>query len=153
MTEIYRIKPVKVSQFVSAPPQTVFAFVADTRNDPIWCPNVTDVMQLSGEGVAPGSRFRFHQTVSAGGRIFESEVDVEVLALSSDSITWKIEDKFQVRTVSLTVEPSDGGSTVTQITDAGFKRKPDFLTKTMYPSLAKRTFRDQFERLAEHLSV
>lgn len=153
MTADYRIKPVKVSQFVAAPPETVFAFVADTRNDPIWCPNVTDVVQLSGDGVAPGSRFRFHQTVSAAGRTFESDVDVEVLDLAADSITWKIEDKFQERTVSLKVEQSEGGSTVTQITDAGFKRKPDILTKTLYPALAKKTFRDQFGRLADHLTV
>lgn len=153
MTELHRIKPVRVSQVVPAPPETVFAFVADTRNDPIWCPNVTNVVQMDGEGVAPGSKFRFHQSVSAGGRTFESDVDVEVLDLSDESITWRIEDKFQVRTVSLTVEPAGEGTTVTQITEAGFKRKPDFLTKTMYPRLAKRTFQDQFQRLAEHLSV
>lgn len=153
MTGIYRIKPVKVSEFVAAPAETVFLFVADTRNDPIWCPNVTDVVQLSGDGVAPGSRFRFHQTVSAGGRTFESDVDVEVLELTTDTITWRIEDRFQERIVSLTVEPSGEGSMVTQVTEAGFKRKPDLLTKTMYPRLAKRTFRDQFQRLAGHLSV
>ena len=150
---VFAIKPVKVSQFVAAPPELVFYFVADTRNDPIWCPNVTDVVQTAGEGVAAGSRFRFHQSVSAGGRTFESDVDVEVLELGSDSITWQIEDKFQVRTVSLIVEPSGAGSTVTQITEAGFKRKPDMLTKTMYPRLAKGTFKDQFARLAEHLAV
>lgn len=153
MTDIYRIKSLKVSQFVAASPEAVFPFVADTRNDPIWCPNVTDVAQLSGDGVAPGSRFRFHQTVSAGGRSFESDVDVEVLGMTSDSITWRIEDRFQERTVTLRVEPSGEGSMVTQITEAGFKRKPNFLTRTMYPTLAKRTFKDQFERLADHLAV
>lgn len=153
MTDTYRIKPVKVSQFVPAPPETVFAFVADTRNDPVWCPNVTEVLQLSGDGVAKGSRFRFHQTVSAGGRTFESDVDVEVLDMTSNAITWRIEDKFQERTVTLRVEPSGEGSIVTQITEAGFRRKPDFLTRTMYPTLAKRTFKDQFERLADHLAV
>ncbi|HET9259170.1 MAG TPA: SRPBCC family protein [Acidimicrobiia bacterium] len=153
MTDTYPIRPVKVSQFVAAPSETVFAFVADTRNDPAWCPNVTEVVQISGDGVAPGSRFGFHQTVATGGRTFESDVEVEVVEMTRDSITWRIEDKFQERTVSLIVEPSGQGSMVTQITEAGFKRKPDLLTKTMYPILARRTFRDQFERLAEHLAV
>jgi uncharacterized protein YndB with AHSA1/START domain len=147
----YAIKPVVTSQFVPAPPETVFPFIADTRNDPLWCPNVTDVTQTAGDGVSPGSRFRFHQTVSAGGRTFESDVDVEVLELTGDSITWRVEDKFQERTVSLTVEPSGDGTTVTQVTRAAFKRKPDFLTKTMYPTMAKRVFQDQFRHLADHL--
>jgi hypothetical protein len=113
---------------------------------------VSDVVQTSGEGVAVGSSFRFHQTVSAGGRTFESEVEVEVLELTIDSISWRVEDKFQERSVSLTVEPSGEGSTVTQVTKALFKRKPDLLTRTMYPTMAKRVFQDQFRHLADHFA-
>jgi hypothetical protein len=141
------IARVTVSAGVAAPADEVFAFVADTRNDPLWCPNVTDAVLTSGDGVAVGSRFRFHQAVSAGGRHFESDVDVEVLELGERTITWRVEDRFQQRTVSLTVEPDGDGSRVTQRTEAEFKRKPDLLTRLGYPLLAKRTFRDQFRHL------
>jgi hypothetical protein len=136
---------------IPAGPDEVFEFVSDTRNDPEWCPNVTDVRQTSGEGVAVGSAFTFHQTVEAGGRQLESDVKVEVVGIGDRSIRWRVEDRFQTRDISLTVAPDGDGSTVTQTTTARFKRKPGVLTRWAYPRLAKRTFKDQFRRLGVHL--
>lgn len=144
----YPVRPVKASIVLDADPDEVFAFLADTRNDPEWCPNVSDVRQLKGDGVGVGARFAFHQVIEARGRQMESDVDVEVLGLGERSIEWRIEDRFQVRNVQIEVEGEDGRSRVSQVTRAEFKRKPG-LARWLYPVLAKRTFADQFSRLAD----
>lgn len=145
------VRPVNVSCQIPADPSDVLAFVADTRNDPLWCPNVSNVTQVEDDGVALGARFRFHQTVEAGGRKLESDVDVEVVGLTEDSVSWRVEDRFQIRDVTLTVEPHGNGTKVRQNTVATFK-KPPGLARWLYPLLARKTFRDQFSRLAEHFS-
>lgn len=148
----FRVRPVTVSTHVPADPATVFDFVSDTRNDPIWCPNVTDVTQVNGVGVGVGSSFRFHQRVETQGRVLESDVEVEIVELGERSIRWRVEDRFQIRDVLVTVSPDDGGSLATQTTTAYFKRKPGAV-KWFYPLLAKRTFKDQFKRLADHFEA
>ncbi|MGD2100672.1 MAG: SRPBCC family protein [Acidimicrobiia bacterium] len=145
----YPVRPVTVTARVEADPDEVFAFVSDTRNDPVWCPNVTDVSQTEGSGVSLGSRFRFHQSVETGGRTLVSDVDVEVVELAERSIVWRVEDRFQIREIRLSVADEDEASLVTQTTKAAFKRKPG-LTRWVYPMMAKRVFRDQLNRLAEH---
>lgn len=151
MSESFPVRPVTVSMRVPADPDAVFAYVSDTRNDPEWCPNVTGVRQTAGDGVEIGAGFTFHQHVETGGRTLESDVAVDVLELGERSIRWRVEDRFQIRDVSLRVEPARAGSTVTQTTTAAFKRKPG-LARWLYPFLARRTFRDQFSRLAARLS-
>lgn len=143
----YAVRPVTVTVHIDAPPDDVFAFVSDTRNDPMWCPNVSDVTQTDGKAVEVGSRFEFHQTVEARGKTLESDVSVEVLELGDRMIRWRVEDRFQTRAIELTVVPDGEGAAITQITRASFKRKPG-LVKWVYPMMAKRTFTDQFSRLA-----
>lgn len=144
------LRPVDVSHLILARPSEVLAFVSDTRNDPLWCPNVSGVMQTEGEGVGIGSRFRFHQTVETAGRTLESDVDVEVVGLTADSVHWRVEDRFQIRDITLTVEPHGEGTMVRQQTLATFKKDPGVITRWLYPLLARKTFRGQFTRLAEH---
>lgn len=149
MAASYSVRPVNVSHDIPAPPDAVFVFVADTRNDPLWCPNVSNVTQLEGDGVELGARFRCHQTVKTGGRTLESDVDIEIVGVSENAIEWRVEDRFQIRDVTLVVEPREKGSKVRQRTLATFKKDPG-LAKWVYPFLARRTFRDQFSRLADH---
>jgi hypothetical protein len=144
------VRPVNVSHQIPAHPADVLSLVADTRNDPLWCPNVTNVTQTEGAGVAVGSQFRFHQTVETGGKTLESDVDVEVVGLTEDSVRWRVEDRFQVRDVTVTIEPDGDGTRVRQQTLATFKKDPGLITRWLYPLLARKTFRDQFTRLAEH---
>lgn len=139
-----------MSMAIPGPPDQVFSYVSDTRNDPEWCPNVTDVRQLAGEGVEVGSAFRFHQRVEAAGRELVSNVDVAVVELGERWIRWRVEDRYQVRDVLLSVESEGEGSRVVQTTSAAFKRKPG-LARWVYPMLARRTFRDQFRRLAAQI--
>jgi uncharacterized protein YndB with AHSA1/START domain len=146
------VAPVEVSGFVSAPPDQVFAFVADTRNDPLWCPNVETVEMISGEGVAVGTRFRFHQHLDrpGGGRV-QFDGEVVVVELGERSIGWSVTDRFQDRLIRLRVEPEGSGSRVTQRTTASFHRPPG-PARWVYPFLAPRTFKDQFGRLAAQLA-
>lgn len=149
MTE-YRVRPIKVSAHIPAVPDEVFAFVADTRNDPLWCPNVETVELVDGEGVEVGARFRFHQHLDRpGGERMQFDADVEIIGLGDNSITWKTADKYQTREIHLVVEPEGDGSKVTQVTRAIFRRRPG-LARFVYPRLARRTFAAQFESLAKH---
>ena len=151
MSSGFPVRAVTVSKHIPADPDTVFRYVSDTRNDPEWCPNVSAVRQTSGDGVAVGSTFEFHQSVEAGGKRLESDVQVEILELGDRSVRWRVEDRFQRRDIRLQVGPDRDGSKVTQTTAATFKRKPG-LAKWLYPLLAKRTLKDQFTHLADHLS-
>ncbi len=132
------------------PPDRLFAFVSDTRNDPLWCPNVETVELVEGDGVEAGARFRFHQHLDRprSDRI-EFDAEVEVVDVGPGTITWHVTDKFQDRSIRLTVEPDGAGSKITQITEASFQRPPG-LAKWAYPLLARRTFKGQFEQLAAY---
>jgi uncharacterized protein YndB with AHSA1/START domain len=146
------IAPVEVSRFVPAAPDQVFAFVSDTRNDPLWCPNVETVEMIEGDRVTVGTRFRFHQHLDrpGGGRI-QFDGEVVVVELGERSIGWSVTDRFQDRFIQLRVEPEGSGSRVTQRTSASFRRPPG-PARWVYPFLARRTFKDQFSRLAAQLA-
>ena len=145
----YPVPPIVVSGPVPASPETVLAFVADTRNDPLWCSNVETVEMLTSEPVGVGSKFRFHQHLDRpGGKRLQFDVDVEITALDDRSVTWRVDDRLQERVITITVTPTTGGSMVTQTTRASFKRSPG-MTRWVYPVLARRIFKDQLSRLAD----
>ncbi|HEX9763288.1 MAG TPA: SRPBCC family protein [Acidimicrobiia bacterium] len=145
----YPVPPIVVSGPVPAPSETVLAFVADTRNDPLWCSNVETVEMLTSEPVRVGSKFRFHQHLDRpGGKRLQFDVDVEITALDDRSVTWRVDDRLQERVITITVTPTTGGSMVTQTTRASFKRSPG-MTRWVYPVLARRIFKDQLSRLAD----
>jgi uncharacterized protein YndB with AHSA1/START domain len=146
------VRPVKASVHVKAPPEEVFAYASDTRNDPEWCPNVESVALVQGDGVAVGTKFRFRQHLDRPrGERLQFDVDVEVVELGERSITWQTQDRFQTREIKLTVEEEGTGSRVTQETRATFRRPPGIAARWAYPLLARRTFADQFQRLAAQL--
>lgn len=147
----YRVRPVTATATIPAEPEMVFAYISDTRNDPEWCPNVTDVRQVTGEGIELGAGFELRQAVETRGRVLESDVEVEVVELGERHIRWRVEDRFQIRDVLLEVEPNGDGSKVIQTTAAAFKRKPG-VARWVYPMLARRTFKEQFRRLADRFS-
>lgn len=142
----YLARPVTVTVSIPAPPDEVFAYVSDTRNDPEWCPNVSEVTQIAGDGVEVGARFQFVQKVSTRGRTLESDVVADVIELDHLMISWKVVDRFQEREIRLEVLPEGAGSRVRQTTLAAFHRPPG-LARWLYPILAKRTFQGQFEHL------
>lgn len=144
------VRAVRVAAHIPASPDDVFAFIADTRNDPMWCSNVDTVEQVSDDGVQAGSRFRFHQHLDRLRRArLEFDVEVEVVALNGRSITWNTTDRFQTRTITVTVEPDGTGSRITQVTQASFV-KPPGAVKWVYPIVARRTLKQQFADLAAY---
>lgn len=146
------VRPIRVSAHIPAPPDIVFAFVSDTRNDPYWCPNVERVELVEGQGVAVGTRFRFHQHLDRpGSDRIHFDAEVEIVDLGDNSIQWLVSDKFQTREIDLTVEPDGDGSIVTQVTRAAFLRPPG-LARWVYPRLARRTFGEQFQHLVAHFN-
>jgi hypothetical protein len=143
----YPVPPVSVSALIQAPPDVLFAFVADTRNDPEWCENVETVEMVEGDTVRPGTRFTFHQHLDTpGSDRMQFDVNVEVIDMGERTITWRAEDRFQTRDITLTVEPDGTGSRITQETRAVFKRKPG-IRRWLYPLLARRIFSRQFDDL------
>ncbi len=132
------------------PPEELISFIADTRNDPLWCPNVESADLIDGDTVDVGSRFRFHQHLDRpGGKRIEFDVEVEIIQLDENSVKWRVTDRFQAREIEITVEPHGDGSLITQVTRASFHKSPGF-AKWVYPLLARRTLKDQFRHLAEH---
>ena len=128
----------------------MFAFVSDTRNDPLWCENVERADLVEGSKVEPGARFRFHQHLDrpGAGRV-QFDVDVEVIEMRERSIRWQASDRFQIREINLAVEPHGSGSRITQVTRATFLRSPG-MAKWLYPLLARRIFGKQFRDLAAY---
>jgi hypothetical protein len=139
---------VQVSARVPASAAEVLAFIADTRNDPLWCDNVETVAMLTPDPIGVGSKFRFHQHLDRpGGKRAQFDVDVEITRLDDRSVTWRVEDRFQEREITIEVAATDAGCVVTQTTRATFK-KPPGIARWLYPTMARRTFRRQFEALA-----
>jgi hypothetical protein len=146
------VRPVKVSARIPVQPNQLFAFISDTRNDPLWCPNVETVDLIDGAGVELGARFRFHQHLDRRqAERIEFDVDLEIVDIADHSITWKSTDKFQDRVIQLMVEPYGAGSRITQITTASFQRPPG-VVRWVYPILARRTFKEQFGHLADYFN-
>ena len=146
------VRAVTVSHHVPAPAPEVLAFISDTRNDPLWCPNV-DTAELTSDGpVGIGSTFRYTQHLDRPGRgRMHFDGDVEIVGLDDRSVTWSVVDKFQERTITCVVEPKVDGSIVTQTTVAGFHRSPG-LAWYLYPLFARRTLRDQLRHLSSHFA-
>lgn len=149
----YPVSPVKVTAKIPGTPEDVLAFVADTRNDPLWCPNVETVEQTEGHGIHEGAKFRFHQHLDrpGSGRI-QFDVDTEVTTLTNNSVTWDVKDRFQERTITIRVESNGDNTIIRQETSASFL-KPPGITKWLYPFMARRIFKDQFKHLAAHLAA
>lgn len=148
----YPVRPVTVSQHIPAPATDVLAFISDTRNDPMWCPNVESAEMTSEGPIAQGSTFRYTQHLDQPGRgrvTFDG--DVEIVAMDHRSIRWRVTDRFQERTITCVVESSGAGSRVSQTTEASFHRPPG-VAKYVYPLLARRTLRDQLRRLRDHFA-
>lgn len=145
-------RPVTVAAMIPAEPATVLTYIADTRNDPEWCPNVESAEMTSDGPIAIGSTFSYHQHLDRPGAArVEFDGEVVITALEDGSVSWQVSDRFQDRMITCSVESIAGGTRLTQTTVATFHRPPG-LAKYLYPLLARRTLKQQLDRLAEHFS-
>jgi hypothetical protein len=117
------------SIYIDRPPEVVFDFVADERNEPQYNPNMTTVSLLSEEPIGVGSRFA--ATLMLRGRPITMSVEftefVRSRRLGSVTTTGPMDTVG-----ALTFEPSGKGTIMTW----SWRIKPRGLAKTTSPIVA-----------------
>jgi uncharacterized protein YndB with AHSA1/START domain len=105
---------------IGRPPQEVFDFVADARNDPAWCPKVRSCEQTEGDGPGPGARYvATHRPTKLKPA---AEIRIELLEMDSPGrLAWREEDDDGVYEVTYELEPADAGTRFTQRSDITWK--------------------------------
>ena len=98
---------------VDSSPETVFAFVADVRNDPRWCPKVRTCEQTLGDAPRLGARYNaVHQPTRIKPA---AEIAIEIVAFDPPrSMGLRQEDEDGVFYVDYELEPADEGAHFTQ---------------------------------------
>ena len=105
---------------IDRPPETVFDFLADGRNDPRWCPKVRSAEQTLGDGPQLGARY---QVVHQPTRIKPAaELTSEIVAFEPPhSIALRQEDGDGVFNVEYLIERANGGTRFTQRSEVEWK--------------------------------
>lgn len=136
------------STHIAAPVDSVFAFVSDPRNDPVWCPKIRSVEQRSGSGSGPGARYLVvHRPIPV-----LATRSMEYALVSWDPphcIEWHEDDGHDRITVTYTLESSEGGTRFTQSDDAELGA-PRFMHPLMRAGVG-RDIAAQLKRLRRHL--
>jgi len=134
---------------IERPVDVVFAFVADPRNDTIWCPKVKSVEPVPGSpGEGPGARFAVvHRPVPflAPKQMDYSLVDWE----PGRKIEWFEDDGHDRIAVTYTLEPDGGSTRLTQRDDAELAA-PKILHPLMRIGIGA-DISGQLKRLRKHL--
>jgi uncharacterized protein YndB with AHSA1/START domain len=105
---------------IQRPLEEVFEFVADPRNDPLWCPRVEWCKQREGDGPAVGARYEALHKPSGYPRRHIRRI--EVLEYESPRrIRWRQEDQIGVFDIVYTLEPTETGTRLAQTDDIKWK--------------------------------
>lgn len=129
---------------IDRPIDEVFAFVADPRNDPRWCPRVTWCEQRVGDGVAAGARFEALHSPTMQ-RTHSRWIDI-VAADPPRTVVTRQEDEIGVFTITYTVERAGAaGTRVTQRDDIDWKVAR--LARPVARLIVRRHMADQLRRL------
>ena len=119
---------------IDSSPEKVFAFIADCRNDPHWCPKVRSCEQELGDEPRLGARYRaVHQPTRIKPA---AEIAVEIVAFEPPrSMSLRQEDDDGVFHVDYEVEAADAGTRFTQRSRVEWKlaRPLQFLANRMVP--------------------
>ena len=104
---------------IERPIEEVFAFVADARNDPQWCPRVFSCKQVEGEGPGPGARYEArHRPTLLPPHIRR----IEVLEYDAPtSIRWRQSDLGGVFEIDYRLTPTEKGTRLTQSDEIAWK--------------------------------
>lgn len=98
---------------IGRPPEEVFAFVADPRNDPRWCATVVGCEQLAGTGPGPGARYEARHKPTPFHRVMPRSIEVVEYALPR-MMRSRQEDANGVFDITYVVAPSAHGARLTQ---------------------------------------
>jgi uncharacterized protein YndB with AHSA1/START domain len=104
------------SVVIALPRKDVFAYLADARNDPKWCPKVLSVEQIEGDEPGPGARYRVtHRPIPVRPA---REMDHTCLSWTPPNrIQWREDDGTDVLIVIYTLENLGGATRLTQHSD------------------------------------
>jgi uncharacterized protein YndB with AHSA1/START domain len=105
---------------IARSPEEVFAFVADARNDPRWCPKVSSCEQVEGDGPGPGARYLArHRPTKLKPT---AELRAQVLELDPPRcLRRRDEDDDGVYEVTYLLDPAGAGTRFTQRSDVEWK--------------------------------
>ncbi len=101
------------------PRAAVWAVVSDPAQDPRWCDAVRSCELVAGEPAQVGARYRFTEGLSAK-KAREGSIEVTVVEQPSRMVTVAetLDRRYEI-TYEL-VEAADGGTVLTQTSDAAF---------------------------------
>jgi uncharacterized protein YndB with AHSA1/START domain len=98
---------------IRRPVEEVFAFVADSCNDPKWCPRVRTCVQQDGDGPGLGARYEAFHTPTLQ-RAHSRWIEVVDFDPPNRIVTTQT-DKVAEFTISYLLQPTDHGSRLTQL--------------------------------------
>lgn len=136
-----------MSRVLRHPPEQVFDFVADMRNDPEWVPLVSDVEQVSGDGPGPGAVWRFRQ--SMGRRKVWATATMTTYE-RADRLEWTADHKSMDYHAVMRFEAHPKGCKVIQTNTEVWHFAPAWIRPAL-PALVRWALRRQFRLLAKAL--
>jgi uncharacterized protein YndB with AHSA1/START domain len=135
---------------IARDPQAVFDFVADPRNDPLWCPKLVSVEPVDATGTGPGARFDVvHRPIPL--RPARTMRHVLVDWDPPHRIDWREEDGDDLFLVTYRLEAGGGGTRFTQRDDVRLS-----LPRFLHPAMRKGIGADmakQLRHLRSHLEA
>jgi uncharacterized protein YndB with AHSA1/START domain len=133
---------IEKTEDISRTPEEVWAFIADARNDPRWCHKVDSVEQVAGDGPGPAAKYRVVHRPRP--RKPASELLMEVVEYDQPRrLRWREEDEDGVFNVVYRLQPTEGGTRLSQIDDIDWK-----ISKLAFPIARMMVGRDMARQLA-----
>jgi uncharacterized protein YndB with AHSA1/START domain len=98
---------------IARPPEEVFAFLADARNDPRWCASVVACEQRAAAEPGPGASYLAHHKPTPFHPVMSRSIEV-VEYEPPRLLRWRQEDGNGVFHIVYEVEPAGEGARFTQ---------------------------------------
>jgi uncharacterized protein YndB with AHSA1/START domain len=134
---------------IERPPQEVFDFVADPRNDRHWCPRVIRCEQREGDGVSTGARF---EALHNPTFLRTHTRSVEILDVDPGRrVTTRQEDDIGIFNITYTLVTTPTATRLTQRDDIAWK-----IVRPAHPIarlIVRRHMADQLKRLKRLLEA
>jgi uncharacterized protein YndB with AHSA1/START domain len=131
-------------------PSEVFRFVADPRNDPLWCPTVLESTQTHGDAVRAGARFR---SKHKPGPLPAEEFEVEVLEAEAPArLHCRYQDAQGYYLYTYTLEARAAGTWIEHATESHFASFLRFFGLVLRPHIRK-VMATQLRNLKETLEA